>query len=296
VEHKPVLVAEVLQYLPEDRELLIDATLGLGGHARSFLEATLEGRVYGIDRDSEVLAVARERLSEFGDRVQTCHAPFSTIAEVAAEAELPPADAILFDFGVSSPQLDTSERGFSFRHDAPLDMRMDRTDRTDGPTAADLVNGMREKDLANLLFELGGERASRRIAKSIVAERRRSRIETTGQLATIVRRALGGAGGRGRIDAATRTFQALRMAVNDELGEIETALKDAVLLLRPGGRLLTISFHSGEDRIAKLAFRSDARLEVLTKKPVQAQAEERRANPRSRSAKLRVAERRIVDA
>ena len=290
MNHTPVLVAEVLGYLPDERTLLIDATLGLGGHSRSFLEATQEGRVYGIDRDSEVLAEARERLREFGDRVQTCHAPFSRIAEVAADAELPPADAILFDFGVSSPQLDVAERGFSFRHDAPLDMRMDRTQDT---TAADIVNRMPEKQLANLIFELGDERGSRRIAKAIVTERRREKIRTTGRLAGIIRDSLGG---RGRIDAATRTFQALRMEVNDELGEIERALNDSVNLLRPGGRLIAISFHSGEDRIVKNTFRSDARLDVLTKKPLRAEPQERRANPRSRSARLRVAERRNDDA
>ena len=290
MNHTPVLVAEVLGYLPDERTLLIDATLGLGGHSRSFLEATQEGRVYGIDRDSEVLAEARERLREFGDRVQTCHAPFSRIAEVAADAELPPADAILFDFGVSSPQLDVAERGFSFRHDAPLDMRMDRTQ---DKTAADIVNRMPEKQLANLIFELGDERGSRRIAKAIVTERRREKIRTTGRLAGIIRDSLGG---RGRIDAATRTFQALRMEVNDELGEIERALNDSVNLLRPGGRLIAISFHSGEDRIVKNTFRSDARLDVLTKKPLRAEPQERRANPRSRSARLRVAERRNDDA
>jgi len=290
VEHTPVLVEQVLSYLPERTDLLIDATLGLGGHARAFLESTQGGRVYGIDRDSEVLAVARERLSEFGDRVQTCHAPFSRVAEVAAEAQLPPADAVLFDFGVSSVQLDEGERGFSFRHDAPLDMRMDRSD---GETAADLVKRLPEKELANLIFELGDERASRRIAKSIVVARRRNPIETTAQLASIVRDAVGG---RGKIDSATRTFQALRMAVNDELGEIRKAIAAAIDVLRPGGRLLTISFHSGEGRTVKAAFRSDARLQIVNKKAVPADAAEKRANPRSRSAYLRVAERRANDA
>jgi len=290
VEHTPVLVEQVLSYLPERTDLLIDATLGLGGHARAFLESTQGGRVYGIDRDSEVLAVARERLSEFGDRVQTCHAPFSRVAEVAAEAQLPPADAVLFDFGVSSVQLDEGERGFSFRHDAPLDMRMDRSD---GETAADLVKRLPEKELANLIFELGDERASRRIAKSIVVARRRNPIRTTAQLAAIVRDAVGG---RGKIDSATRTFQALRMAVNDELGEIRKAIAAAIDVLRPGGRLLTISFHSGEGRTVKAAFRSDARLQIVNKKAVPADAAEKRANPRSRSAYLRVAERRANDA
>jgi 16S rRNA (cytosine1402-N4)-methyltransferase len=286
LEHTPVLVAEVLSYLPDDCRLLIDATLGLGGHARAFLEASPEGRVFGIDRDSEVLAEARKRLAPFGERVKTAHAPFARLAEVAPASP----DAVLFDFGVSSVQLDDADRGFSFRHDAPLDMRMDRTT---GETAADLVNRLPERELADLIFELGGERASRRVAKSIVAERRRSRIETTEQLARIVRRAVGG---RGRIDSATRTFQALRMAVNEEPGQIEAGLAAASQLLRPGGRLLAISFHSGEDRSVKWTFRSDSRLDVVTKKPVQAGVEERRANPRSRSAKLRVAERRTDDA
>jgi len=290
VEHTPVLVAEVLSYLPDETTLLIDATLGLGGHTRSFLTTAREGRVYGIDRDSEVLAEARERLREFGERVDACHAPFSSIATVAAEASLPPVDAILFDFGVSSPQLDLPERGFSFRHDAPLDMRMDRTQDL---SASDIVNRWPEKQLSDLIFDQGGDRGARRIAKAIVAARRRERITTTSQLAEIVRTA---SGGRGRIDAATRTFQALRMAVNDELGEIERALNDSVNLLRPGGRLLAISFHSGEDRIVKNTFRSDARLEVITKKPIQAGHEELRANRRSRSARLRVAERRSDDA
>ncbi len=290
MEHTPVLVAEVLSYLPDETTLLIDATLGLGGHTRSFLTTTLEGRVYGIDRDSEVLAEARERLREFGERVDACHAPFSSIATVAADASLPPVDAILFDFGVSSPQLDLPERGFSFRHDAPLDMRMDRTQDL---SASDIVNRWPEKQLSDLIFDQGGDRGARRIAKAIVAARRRERITTTSQLAEIVRTA---SGGRGRIDAATRTFQALRMAVNDELGEIERALNDSVNLLRPGGRLLAISFHSGEDRIVKNTFRSDARLEVITKKPIQAGPDELRANRRSRSARLRVAERRSDDA
>ena len=286
MEHTPVLVAEVLSYLPDDCSLLVDATLGLGGHARAFLESSLEGRVFGIDRDGEVLAEARKRLASFGKRLQVAHAPFSCLAEL----EIPEPDAILFDFGVSSVQLDDADRGFSFRHDAPLDMRMDRST---GETAADLVNRLPEKELADLIFQLGGERASRRVAKSIVTQRRRSRIESTEQLARIVR---GAVGGRGRIDSATRTFQALRMAVNEEGQQIEAGLDAASQLLRPGGRLLAISFHSGEDRSVKWAFRSDSRLDVVTKKPVQAGADERRANPRSRSAKLRVAERRPSDA
>ena len=286
MQHTPVLLAEFNQYLPEHCALLIDATLGLGGHARSFLEMSAGGRVFGIDRDQEVLAEARQRLQEFGERVQTAHAPFDQIAEVAPAD----ADAVLFDFGVSSVQLDSAERGFSFRSSAPLDMRMDRSC---GETAADLIARLSERELADLIFELGDERASRRIAKAIVVQRRRGRIETTDELATIVRTA---AGGRGKIDAATRTFQALRMAVNDELGQIGRALDGAAKVLRPGGRLIAISFHSGEDRLVKHTLRADERFDVLTKKVVMASSEERRRNPRSRSAKLRVAERRSACA
>jgi 16S rRNA (cytosine1402-N4)-methyltransferase len=286
VQHTPVLLAEFNQYLPEHCALLIDATLGLGGHARSFLEMSAGGRVFGIDRDQEVLAEARQRLEEFGERVETAHASFDQIAEVAPAD----ADAVFFDFGVSSVQLDSAERGFSFRNSAPLDMRMDRSC---GETAADLIARLSERELADLIFELGDERASRRIAKAIVDQRRRGRIETTDELATIVRTA---AGGRGKIDAATRTFQALRMAVNDELGQIGRALDGAAKVLRPGGRLIAISFHSGEDRLVKHTLRADERFDVLTKKVVMPSSEERRRNPRSRSAKLRVAERRSACA
>lgn len=242
--------------------------------------------MFGIDRDQEVLAEARRRMEDFGERVQTAHAPFDQIAEVAPSN----ADAVLFDFGVSSVHLDSAERGFSFRSSAPLDMRMDRSC---GETAADLIHRLPERELADLIFELGDERASRRIAKAIVTQRRRGRIETTDELATLVRTAVGG---RGKIDAATRTFQALRIAVNDELGQIGRALDGAAKVLRPGGRLIAISFHSGEDRLVKHTLRADDRFDVLTKKVVMASKEERRRNPRSRSAKLRVAERRSACA
>jgi len=288
VEHTPVLVAEVLSFLPRDCALLVDATLGLGGHAAAYLDSDREGRVLGMDRDSEVLAEARKRLEGYGGRLSTAHAPFSRIAEAASP--FPAPDAVLFDFGVSSVQLDAPARGFSFREDAPLDMRMDRSA---GETAAELVARLPEKELADLIYELGGERTSRRVARRIVEERRRAPIETTGRLADVVRKAVGR---RGRIDSATRTFQALRMAVNDEPAEIEAGLQGAIQILRPGGRLLAISFHSGEDRSVKWTFRSDSRLDVVTRKPVRAGEEERRANPRSRSAKLRVAEKRESDA
>ncbi|MHC4339912.1 MAG: 16S rRNA (cytosine(1402)-N(4))-methyltransferase RsmH [Planctomycetota bacterium] len=291
MDHRPVLLAEVMGFLAGgSARVLLDATVGLGGHAAAFLTGNADGSVIGMDRDLEILELARERLSGFGSRVSLHHSAFSRLGEVLDAEGVPAVDAALFDFGVSSVQLDQGERGFSFRHDAPLDMRMDRSC---GETAAELVNRLREPDLGNLIFELGGERSARRVAAAIVAERRRERIETTGRLATIVRRAVRG---RGRIDAATRTFQALRMAVNDELGEIEKGLDAAASRLTVDGLLLAIAFHSGEDRIVKHTLRADPRLEVLTKKVVRPTPQELRGNPRARSSRLRVARRRNEDA
>ncbi|HEX5138121.1 MAG TPA: 16S rRNA (cytosine(1402)-N(4))-methyltransferase RsmH [Planctomycetota bacterium] len=285
--HRPVLRAEVLGFLAgRDVRLFLDATVGLGGHARAVLEAHPEAGVVGIDRDVEMVMVARERLEEFGTRARVVQAPFSALGRVLGDLGAGAPDAILMDLGVSSPQLDTRERGFSFRADAPLDMRMDRGDPD---TAADLVNRLPEAALADLIFTLGDERHSRRIAAAIARERRKEPIRTTGRLADIVR---GAVRGRGRIDAATRTFLALRIAVNRELDELREGLDAAAERLAPGGRLLVISFHSGEDRIVKEFFRSDARLAVLTKKVVRPADAEARENPRARSAKMRVAERR----
>jgi 16S rRNA (cytosine1402-N4)-methyltransferase len=285
--HQPVLVAEVLDFLAlMDVRLFLDATVGLGGHTRAVLEAHPEARGIGIDRDAEMLKAAQESLKEYGTRVELRHAAFADLAAVLDDLRAPAPDAILLDLGVSSPQLDTADRGFSFRLEGPLDMRMDRT--LEG-TAADLVNRLPETELGNLIYELGDERHSRRIAAVIVAERRREPIRTTMRLAEIVRRAVRG---RGRIDAATRTFQALRIAVNREIEQLQKGLDAAAGRLKPGGRLLVISFHSGEDRVVKQTFRADERLLVVTKKVVQAGAAEARANPRARSAKLRVAERR----
>ncbi len=285
--HQPVLRAEVLDFLAgRDVRLFLDATVGLGGHSRAVLETHPEARVVGIDRDMEMVKVAKERLKEFGARAVVVHAPFSSLGRVLDDLGAAAPDAILMDLGVSSPQIDTEDRGFSFRFDAPLDMRMDRSG---GETAADLVNRLPEKELADLIFGLGDERHSRRIASAIVAERRKEPIRTTGRLADIVRKAVRG---RGRIDAATRTFQALRMAVNREIDELRAGLDAAAGRLAEGGRLLVISFHSGEDRVVKGFLRSDARLLVLTKKVVKPTEAEARANPRARSAHLRVAERR----
>jgi len=282
-----VLLAEVLEHLAGIApRLVLDATVGLGGHARAVLETFGGVVVIGMDRDAEMIEATRERMEEFGERLRLFHAPFSRLDEVLDAADAGAPDAVLFDLGVSSPQLDDPARGFSFRGDGPLDMRMDRTE---GETAADLVARLSERDLGNLIYELGGERASRRVAAAIVAERRREPIRTTGRLAEIVRRAVRG---RGRIDAATRTFQAPRLAVNHEPEERAAGLEAAAARVRPGGRVLAISFHSGEDRIVKNFFRADARLQVITRKVVRPTAAEARANPRARSARLRVAERR----
>jgi 16S rRNA (cytosine1402-N4)-methyltransferase len=281
------MVAEVLGFLAgRDVRLLVDATAGLGGHMRAVLQEHPETRVIGIDRDVEMVKAAKERLTEFGTRAEVVHAAFADLAQVLDRLGAPAPDAILFDLGVSSPQFDTAERGFSFRLDGPLDMRMDRSLKE---TAADLVNRLTETELGNLIYELGDERHARRIAAVIAAERRREPIRTTARLAEIARRAVRG---RGRIDAATRTFQALRIAVNREIDQLRAGLEAATGRLKPEGRLLVISFHSGEDRVVKQMFRSEERLHVVTKKVVKPSEAEARANPRARSAKLRVAERR----
>jgi 16S rRNA (cytosine1402-N4)-methyltransferase len=289
--HRPVLVAEVLDFLAgRDVRVFLDATVGLGGHTRAVLDAHPEARVIGTDRDAEMVEAARENLRAYGARVELRHAAFGDLSKVLDDLGAPSPDAILFDLGVSSPQLDTAERGFSFRLEGPLDMRMDRSQ---GESAADLLRRLSESDLGNLIYELGDERHARRIAASIVAERRREPIRTTTRLAEIARRAVRG---RGRIDAATRTFQALRIAVNREIDQLKSGLDAAAERLKPGGRLLVISFHSGEDRVAKTFLRGDGRLLALTKKVVKPQPAEARSNPRARSARLRVAERRATVA
>jgi 16S rRNA (cytosine1402-N4)-methyltransferase len=274
------MVREVIGFLG-GRGTVVDMTLGAGGHAEALLGAGVD-RLVGVDRDPSALALARDRLVGFGDRFRTISARFSEIDEEAVEGAV---DGILFDLGVSSMQLDRAERGFSFREDGPLDMRMS----DDGPTAADLVNGLPESELADLIFEYGQEPKSRRIAGAIVRARSRSPIETTDQLTGIV---VGAVGRRpGGPHPARRTFQALRIAVNRELEELAASLPQAVDLLAPGGRVVVIAYHSLEDRLAKHSFREDERLSILTKKPLQPSADEVRENPRSRSAKLRAAER-----
>ena len=283
------MVAEVLDCLePRDRRLVLDCTLGPGGHAEALLESPgFEGRVVGLDRDREALERASQRLKRFGERFVARQGRFSRLAGVLEELKCGRPDAVLLDLGASSLQLDGAGRGFSFRLDGPLDMRMDPSC---GPTAADLVAELDEESLAQVIRDYGEERRCRRIAAAIVREREKEPIVTTGRLAELVRRALGG--GRGRINPATRTFQALRIAVNDELGELEKGLQAATGCLAPDGRLTVISFHSLEDRIVK-RFLRDLTLrggcELLTRKPLRPSEDEVASNPRSRSAKLRAA-------
>jgi 16S rRNA (cytosine1402-N4)-methyltransferase len=275
------MVAEVVELLG-GRGLVIDMTVGAGGHAAALLDAGVD-RVLGVDRDPEALGLAGERLAGFGARVRLISARFAEIDEQAVGGH---ADGVLFDLGVSSMQLDHAERGFGYRVDGPLDMRMGEGDAPTGPSAADLVNGLPERELADLIFRLGGERRSRRIAAAIV---RRRPVRTTDELAGIVVSAVGKRPGGPH--PARRTFQALRIAVNRELEELTAALPPAAGLLGPGGRVVVISYHSLEDGIVKRAFRGDDRLRILTKKPLVPGADERARNPRSRSAKLRAAER-----
>ncbi len=304
--HVPVLLREVLEGLavgPGKR--YIDATVGGGGHTRAILERSApDGQVLALDADPAAIQRVGTSLADFVDagRLILVHAFFDQMAQVAQAHDFYPVHGILMDLGVSSFQLDEAERGFSFREDAPLDMRFDPTQ---GPSAADLVNHLSVEELAEILWRYGEERRSRRIARAIVAARP---IHTTGQLARIVEQAVGGRRGA-RIHPATRTFQALRIAVNDELGRLERALPQALELLTIGGRLAVISFHSLEDRIVKQWMRAEAqdhvpdpahptgrvprtpRLRILTKKPIRPSPEELAANPRSRSARLRIAER-----
>jgi 16S rRNA (cytosine1402-N4)-methyltransferase len=284
--HEPVMTAEVVELLG-DRRTVVDMTVGSGGHAAALLEAGVS-RLIGVDRDPEALALAGWRLSAFGERVRLVAARFSEVDEDVVGG---PADGVLFDLGVSSMQLDRPERGFGYRVDGPLDMRMGEGSGEAGPSAADLVNGLPERDLADLIYRLGEEPRSRRIAAAIVRHRP---VRTTDQLTGIVVSAVGKRPGGPH--PARRTFQALRIAVNRELEELTAALPPAAGLLGPGGRVVVISYHSLEDRIVKRAFRDDDRLDVLTKKPLVASAAERAGNPRSRSAKLRAAERSSREA
>ena len=292
--HVPVMLNEVLEALqPRSGGRYVDGTVGGGGHAAALLEASApDGSVLGLDADAAAIARAGERLAPFGARVTLVHSSYRAIESVATAHGFRPCDGVLLDLGLSSDQLAAAERGFSFREEGPLDMRFDRSA---GPTAADLLNGRTEQELADIFYRYGEERRSRRLAR-VVRERRRTRpFARIGDLVAAVEAALGPR--HGRLHPATRIFQALRIAVNDELEALKVGLAGAVEILAEGGRLAVISFHSLEDRIVKRfildrsACAAHPPLRPLTRKPLVARPAERAANPRSRGAKLRVAER-----
>ncbi len=298
-DHLPVLLDETLAWLaPRPGGSYCDATVGLGGHARGILERSApDGRLVGLDRDPDALAAARTHLEPFGDRVTLVHARFSEARSVLERLGMIPVDGFLVDLGVSSPQLDRPERGFSFRNDGPLDMRMDPTQ---GETAAELLRRVDEDELARIIRDFGEERHAARVARAIVDARRSEPLETTGKLAALVARAVPGR--EPGKNPATRTFQALRIAVNEELDQLERFLAMVADCLRPGGRLCVIAFHSLEDRIVKQRLRALAgrgpggvktgtpQFRLLTKHVVVAAREEQVRNRRSRSAHLRAAE------
>ncbi len=284
------MVAEVLEWLePRRGGLFVDGTLGLGGHTAALLAAGAS-RVIGFDRDPAALALATVNLAHAGDRVSVVHGDFRDAPAVLDDRGIGEVDGVLLDLGVSSMQLDEPARGFSFRHDEPLDMRMDQSS---GPTAAEVLRDIDEPALADAIYQYGEERHSRRVARAIVRARAEAPIDTTGRLAAIVRRAVPHRGYQ-RIDPATRTFQGLRILVNRELDGLDAALRAFAARLARGGRLVVISFHSLEDRIVKHTFRALAAdaatgIAVLTKRPVTAGDAELALNPRARSAKLRAA-------
>lgn len=289
--HLPVMASEVVEQLrPERGGVFVDCTVGLGGHSSALLAAGA-GRIIGLDRDLDALDRARQTLAPWSERVALVHADFRSIDAVLDRLGVTLIDGALADLGLSSLQLEAPGRGFSFQRDEPLDMRMDRNA---GETAADLVARSDERELADAIFQYGEERHSRRVARAIVRARRESPVATTGRLATIVRQVIPYRG-RLRIDPATRTFQALRIWVNQELEGLDRFLEAAARRLRSQARLVVITFHSLEDRIVKRTFRalekSEVTMRVLTRKPLGPTEEEVRRNPRARSAKLRAVER-----
>ncbi len=304
--HVSVLLREVVEILsPAPGRRYLDGTLGGGGHAEQLLLGSgPDGAVLGLDRDAEALAAAQGRLEGFGDRLMTRQASFAAAREILADVQWHAVDGVILDLGISSHQIDVVERGFSFRASAPLDMRMDRRQRID---AGVIVNSFDAAELEKIFREYGEEPQARRIAHAIVAERKIRPVETTDALAGIVERVKGGR--RRHHHPATQVFQALRMAVNDELGQLKDFLDSGYELLRPGGRLAVIAFHSLEDRMVKNAFRKWSRscicppralrcqcgwsqkVQLLTKKPIVPSDDEVRVNPRARSAKLRAVER-----
>jgi 16S rRNA (cytosine1402-N4)-methyltransferase len=284
------MVAEVLEHLePARGGIFLDCTVGLGGHARALLDAGAS-RLIGLDRDPAAIAHAGEALSAYGARVRLEHADYRRFEDVLEAERVDEVDGVLADIGVSSMQLDAPGRGFSFRRDDPLDMRMDTSS---GATAADLLASVDERTLADVIYSFGEERHARRVARAILAAGSAARLETTGQLAEVVRRAIPRKG-YSRIDPATRTFQAIRIWVNGELDGLDVFVTRAAARLRPGGRLVVVTFHSLEDRIVKhtlRALQAGGAVHVCTKRPVTPGPDEVTRNPRARSAKLRAAER-----
>lgn len=314
--HRSVLLFEAINLLkPEGGGVFLDATLGLGGHTEKILEASEKTQVIGIDRDREAIKLAQERLKKFGSRFRAFHANFNEIAEIVNIAQVSKLRGILADLGVSSLQIDNAERGFSFRQDAPLDMRMNADG--DEETAAELLAHLSEEEIARIIFEYGEERRSRRIARWIVERRERGEpIGTTKELANLVARAVVGRGGhrqKDKIHPATRTFQALRIAVNRELEGLKEFIETSVDLLESNGRLVIISFHSLEDRIVKRTFQrlsgkcecpprlpvcicgARRTIEILTRRPVTPSQEEIDGNPRARSARMRACQKLITN-
>ena len=304
--HKPVLLNECLEGLnirPDG--IYVDGTLGRAGHSREIARRLTTGRLIAIDWDQAALEAAPERLESHLDKVTLIHGNFGDVAAILRGLNIPAVDGMLFDLGVSSPQLDDGSRGFSYQHDAPLDMRMDQSAPL---TAFDVVNGWSQEELRRILWQYGEERYSGPIAAAIVRAREQAPIQTTGQLADLIRGAMPAKARREKQHPAKRSFQAIRIAVNDELGEVERMLDTALNLLRPGGRIAVISFHSLEDRLVKSAFAQWAsgctcppdfpvcvcgkkpRARLVGRRPIVAGGEELQDNPRARSAKLRVAE------
>jgi 16S rRNA (cytosine1402-N4)-methyltransferase len=286
--HVPVMMDEVLHWIePCSGKIIVDGTLGGGGHARAMAELVgPTGCIIGLDRDPGAVEAAEQSLGDLP--IRPVGANFCNLPEVLEQLEIPSVDGALLDLGLSSDQLADTERGFSFSSDGPLDLRFDTTR---GEPASRLINRLSAKHLADLIYAYGEERHSRRIARKIVEQRRSNPIETSADLAELLRRSVPRSRGGHQIDPATRTFQALRIAVNEELKSLEIALKRMPECLAPGGCLVVISFHSLEDRRVKEAFRDDDRYQVLTKKPIRPSAEEVARNPRARSAKLRAARR-----
>ena len=306
MEHVSVLLDECIRYLNIKPDgIYVDGTLGMGGHSEAIAAKLTAGRLIGIDRDDRALAFAGKRLERFGDRVTLRKGNFSDLGEILDGAGVDKADGMLFDLGVSSPQLDNAERGFSYSKDAPLDMRMDETAPL---TAREILNEWSEAELRSIFWRYGEERYAGRIAAAITARREEAPIRTTGELVEIIRKTMPAAALREKQHPAKRCFQALRIAVNDELGSLERMLEQAPDRLAPGGRLLVISFHSLEDRIVKEAIRSRENgcicpkdfpictcgfvqtLRSVTRKPVAPSQKETERNPRARSAHLRIAE------